>query len=144
MMAKAMETERSGVAAARARRLRLFVICGLLAGVGGVIGFFSAMFEREGGGFLEGIPAIWAIAASIVTVLAIVIGGWRYHLATDELDRRDSLWASAMAMNVYLLFYACWYFWWKGGVTPEPSHEIVFIVTLAALLLAYGYKKIRP
>lgn len=135
---------RDGLAAAKARKRRLQLIIGGLMGAGAVLGFFSAMFEVDGGGFMEGIPAGWAIAASVILLGALGYGGWRYHLATDELDRRDNQWASAVALNVYIGGYASWYLWWRGGLVPEPQHQTIFVATMAVMLLAYGYKKLRP
>lgn len=133
-----------GLAAAKARKQRLqWIIIGLM-GAGAVIGAISAIFEVEGGGFMEGIPAGWAIAMSLLLLGALGYGGWRYHLATDELDRRDSMWASAWALNLYIAGYASWYLWWRGGLVPEPHHETIFVATMAAMLLAYLYKKLRP
>lgn len=133
-----------GIAAARARRRKLAWTLAALMGAGAVVGFFSALLEAEGGGFLEGIPPAWAIAASVVTVLAIGIGSWRYNKATDELDRRDSMWSSAVTLNLLFVGYAVWYLWWKGGLAPEPSHEVMMVTTFIVGMLAYLYKKLRP
>lgn len=133
-----------GLAAAKARRQRLQWIIAGLAAAGFVVGFFSAFLEAEGGGFLEGIPAGWAIAASLILLVALSYGGWRYHLATDELDRRDTLWASALTLNLYIAGYPVWYLWWRGGLVPEPRHETIFVVAMGVMLLAYLYKKLRP
>ncbi len=144
-MRTAMQSEpRNGLAAAKARRLRLQLIIAGLMGAGAVLGFFSAMFEVDGGGFMEGIPAGWAIAATAILLGALGYGGWRYNLATDELDRRDNQWSCAVALNAYIGGYATWYIWWRGGLVPEPQHETIFVVTMAVMLLAYGYKKLRP
>lgn len=135
---------KDGLAAARARTRRQRIILFTLMGAGAVVGFFSAMFEVEGGEFLEGIPAAWAIAASLITTVAIAYGGWRYNRVTDELERRDNLWASAVALNFYLALYANWYLWWRGELVREPQHEVLAVATFAVMLLAYGYKKLRP
>ncbi len=135
---------RDGLAAAKARRRRLQSIIGGLMGAGAVLGFFSARFEMDGGGFMQGIPAGWAIAASVILLGALGFGGWRYHLATDELDRRDNQWASVAALNFYIGGYASWYLWWRGGLLREPQHQTIFVATMAVMLLAYGYKKLRP
>ncbi len=135
---------KDGLAAARARTRRQQVILVALAAAGAVIGFFSAMFEVEGGGFLEGIPAAWAITAAVITTTALAYGGWRYHRVTDELERRDNLWASAIALNFYLALYANWYLLWRGGLVREPAHEALAVATFAVMMLAYGYKKLRP
>lgn len=133
-----------GLAAAKARRRRLQSIIGTLMGAGAVLGFFSAKFEMDGGGFMQGIPAGWAILASVILLGALGFGGWRYHLATDELDRRDNQWASVAALNFYIGGYASWYLWWRGGLLSEPQHQTIFVATMAVMLLAYGYKKLRP
>lgn len=133
-----------GVAAARARRRKLVWTLAALMGAGAVVGFFSALLEVEGGGFLEGIPPAWAIAASIITVLAMTIGSWRYNMAMDELERRDGMWSSAVALNLFFVGYAVWYLWWKGGLAPEPDHEVIAVATFASAMLAYLYKKLRP
>lgn len=135
---------KDGLAAARARTRRQRIILFTLMGAGAVVGFFSGLFEAEGGAFLEGIPAAWAITASTITTLALVYGSWRYYRATDELDQRDNLWASAVAINFYFVFYANWYLLWRGGLVREPQHEALAVATFAAMLLAYGYKKLRP
>lgn len=135
---------RDGLAAAKARKRRLQLVIVGLIGAGALIGFFSSMSETDGGAFMEGTSAAWAIVASVILLGALSYGGWRYHLATDELDRRDNQWASAVALNFYVGGYAGWYFWWRGGLVPEPQHQTIFLATIAAMLLAYGYKKLRP
>lgn len=135
---------KDGLAAARARTRRQRIILFTLMGAGAVVGFFSAMFEVDGGEFLEGIPAAWAIAASLITTTAVAYGGWRYSRATDELERRDNLWACGVALNFYLLLYANWYLWWRGELVREPQHEVLAVATFAVMMLAYGYKKLRP
>lgn len=137
-------TPGAGEAALKARRRRLYTIIGALALSGFVVGFLSARFEREGGGFLEGIPAEWAIAASAIYLLTITIGTWRYYKVVDELERHDNRWAMTMALNLYLIGYPIWFMLWKGGLVPEPSHEIIFVVLYLALMAAYGWKKFRP
>jgi hypothetical protein len=135
---------KDGLAAASARTRRQRIILFTLMGAGAVVGFFSAMFEVDGGAFLEGIPAAWAIAASLITTVAIAYGGWRYNRVTDELERRDNLWASTVALNFYLALYANWYLWWRGELVREPQHEVLTVATFAVMMLAYGYKKLRP
>ena len=134
----------AGEAALKARRRRIFVIIGTLAASGFVLGFLSAHFEREDGEFLEGIPAAWAIIASLVFLLTCTVGTWRYFKAVDEFERRDNSWAMMMAFNVYLVGYPIWFLLWKGGLVPEPSHEIIFVVLYFVLMAAYGWKKFRP
>lgn len=144
-METAMQPEpRSGLVAAKTRRRRLQLIIVALMGAGAVLGFFSAIFEMDGGGFMQGIPAGWSIVASVILLGALGFGGWRYNLATDELDRRDNQWAGAMALNFYIGGYACWYLWWRGGLVSEPQHQTIFVATMAVMLLGYGYKKLRP
>mgnify|MGYP003345000736 CR=1 FL=1 len=87
-MRAAMQSEpRNGLAAAKARRLRLQLILGGLMGAGAVLGFFSAMFEVDGGGFMEGIPAGWAIAATVILLGALAVAFW----STDRLSLGDRI-----------------------------------------------------
>ncbi|WP_186456818.1 hypothetical protein [Sphingomonas suaedae] len=141
---RAMDKPSSGLAAARARRKRIVWTVAALAASGAVVGFFSALFEAEDGAFLEGIPAAWAVAASIVTVLAVLGGGYYYNRVIDELDRRDNQWASALALNLLFVGYACWYLNWKGGLVPEPQHEALILAAFIVAMLAYAWKKFRP
>lgn len=135
---------KDGLAAARARTRRQRTILFTLMALGAVVGFFSAMFEADGGEFLEGIPAAWAIAASVITTVALAYGSWRYYRMMDELDQRDNLWASAVALNFYFALYANWYLLWRGDLVREPQHEALAIATFAVMMLTYGYKKLRP
>lgn len=135
---------KDGLAAARARTRRQRIILFTLMGLGAVVGFFSGLLEADGGEFLEGIPAAWAIAASLITTVALGYGSWRYYRVTDELDQRDNLWASAIAINFYFVLYANWYLLWRGGLVREPQHEALAVATFAVMMLAYGYKKLRP
>lgn len=134
----------AGIRADRARQRRIYLIMGTLAGAGFVVGFFSSMFEREGGGFLEGIGPVWAVAASIILVVSVIVGTIVYFRQVDELERRNNYWANATGCNAVLIGYPVWYLLWRGGLVSEPTHESVFVVLIAATTLAYLWKKFRP
>ena len=133
-----------GLAAAKARSRRLQLIIGGLMGAGAVLGFFSAIFEMDGGGFMQGIPAAWAIAASVILLGALGFGGWRYKPPTHDPHRGGKPRAGGGGRHFSIGGYASWYLWWRGGLVPEPQHQAIFIATMAAMMLAYGYKKLRP
>jgi hypothetical protein len=37
-----------------------------------------------------------------------------------------------------------WFVLWRGALVPEPSHQILFLVTMIAALVTYLWKKLRP
>lgn len=134
----------AGVRAARARQRRLYVVIAALAAAGFVVGFFSSMFERDGGGFLEGIGPVWAVAASLILVVAIVWGTRVYMRHSDELERRNNSWGLVVAGNFFLIGYPVWFLLWRGELVPEPDHQIVYVATVVVMMLAYFWKKVRP
>ncbi|WP_448657928.1 hypothetical protein ACPVPU_10690 [Sphingomonas sp. CJ99] len=132
-----------GETAQKQRRRRIAWILAALIASGFAVGFLSARLEKPDGGFLEGIPAYWAIAASAIWLIAVCYGGWRLHKATDELERSTNRFASVIALNIYLVGYPVWFFLWKGALLPEPSHEAIFVVIYLTLILTYLWKKLR-
>ncbi len=115
----------------------------ILAGIGMVVGFFSAMLEGDGEGFLNGIPAAWAIASAAIFIAAISIGSWFYYRQMDEVARYTNLWAAAVTVNLYLIAYPIWYVLWRGELVREPSHEVIFLFVYVAYVAALGWKKWR-
>ncbi len=132
-----------GETAARARSRRVMLYFVVLAAIGGVIGFVTALLEPHHGGLLSGasIPPAFAIAAAIVTVAAVVIGSLRYHRAIDEFEQRDNLIAGTWGANVLLGGYPVWLLLWKGGLVPEPQHFIMYLAMLLTTGGVYLYRK---
>lgn len=147
MMARTIMADRvlgPGELAARARSRRLAWTIGICGVAGLAIGFTLARVEGKGGLFDGGtIPAWSALLFSAAMLGAMAWGTWRFHGAMDELEQRDNLMASALALNFYMGGYPIWFILWKGGLVPEPQHMILFVLTLLATALAKGWYKLR-
>lgn len=97
------------------------------------------LFKQSGGR----VAPAGAITITIVYLVALVGFGWRACRRADEVEIRHNLVALATAASFYGLVYPGWYFLWKGGLLPEPSHEILYVAMLAVAVLAYLRAKIR-
>jgi hypothetical protein len=136
MTSKAMgEGERAE--AQRLARVRARVLGALVCAVL-IIG--SAWLFKQSGGRIA--PA-GAITIVIVYLVALIGFGWRTCRRADEVEIRDNLVALAAAAGFYGLVYPGWYFLWKGGLLPEPSHELMYIAMIAVTTLTYLWAKIR-
>ncbi|NML06819.1 hypothetical protein [Sphingomonas sp. G-3-2-10] len=136
----------AGERAGKARRKRIMGVVTLLGISGGIVGFLTSKYSDNGpGGFLQGdLPAWTAILASVVIVVSLTWGSWKFFQVVDEVELRDNYLASTVGLYFYMILYAVWYLLWWGKLVPEPSHEWLFASTLAASLIAYLWKKLRP
>jgi len=84
-------------------------------------------------------------AIIIVALYLVSMGGafWFACRKSDEVEARDTIFSLAVAGGTYGLTYPGWYFLWKGGLLPEPSHELLYIQLIAVLTIAYFWKKLR-
>lgn len=134
-----------GEAANRARTRRLFVTFAVLAAIGGVVGFTTAMVEDRDASLLSGgsVPGWFAILAALALVVAVTAGSVVYHRSMDELQRLDNYWATAMGANLLLLGYPVWLILWKGGLAPLPDAFTLYVAVFATTMLAYLLRKLR-
>lgn len=109
------------------------LICALL-----IIG--AAILFKQSGGRIA--PA-GAITITILYLTALIGFGWRACWRADEVEIRHNIVALASAAAFYWLVYPGWYFLWKGGLLPEPSHELLYVATITVTSLAYLWAKIR-
>jgi hypothetical protein len=132
-----------GEAAARARSRRLTLYFLVLAAIGGVVGFVTALLEPRAANLLSGgsLPPAFAIIAAIVIVGAVTVGSFRYYRAIDEFERRDNLIAGSWGTNILLGGYPVWLLLWKGGLAPEPQHFIMFLAVMLTTGGVYLYRK---
>lgn len=102
--------DRPGERAEESRRNRFWLLMAGFMLVGGVIGA-ALVVARDGNGAL---PAVAAIAVTVLLVVALGGGSWYFYRDIDELERRDNLIAGVVALHFYVILYPCWYFLWAG------------------------------
>ena len=91
-------------ARAQQRKRRLYIIIAILFGMGLFSGFLVGFFEKDDSGLMAqgSIPPEIAIITTVIFGIAITFGAVRFHRSSDELERRNMLYAAAMAGNVAL------------------------------------------
>jgi hypothetical protein len=123
--------------AARRRRVAILFAASVVVAVAMVVG--TAIFKEGHGRITSG----WAIGFVGLYLLAM-FGSWRFACrASDEVELRSTVGALATGGGAYALVYPCWYFLWRGGLTPEPSHEALFVITFVTIMTAYFWKRFR-
>lgn len=135
-----------GEVAAASRRRDFWLILGGLFGVGMVVGASIAAGEMrsDGGSWFSGpLDPTLAMAVAVVTTLALIVGTLIFYRRIDEFERADNIYASAVAANVVTIVYPVWYLLGRGGWTSEPRHEVIFLLLLAVMMIAYGWRKLR-
>lgn len=132
-------------ARAQQRKRRIYAIIGVLFGMGLVSGFLIGFFEEEQSSFLTGgsVPPYIAIITAGLMGIAITYGAVRFHRSSDELERRNMVYAAAMGGNVALASYPLWFILWKGGLVPAPDALAIFAATYIAHVIAYFWYKFR-
>jgi cation transport ATPase len=136
MTSKAMgEGERAE--AARTRRAGILFAASLAAAVAMIVG--TAIFKQGHGRMAPG----WAIAF-VCLYLLVMFGSWRFACRiSDEVELRATVSALATGGTAFALVYPSWYFLWRGGLTPEPSHEALFVIAFLATMASYLWKRLR-
>jgi cation transport ATPase len=123
--------------ATRKRRAAMLVAASMVVAVAMVVG--TAVFKQGHGRITPG----WAIAFVGLYLLA-VFGSWRFACrVSDEVELRANVGALATGGTAYALVYPSWYFLWRGGLVPEPSHEALFVIAFLATMTAYLWKRFR-
>jgi hypothetical protein len=126
---------------ARKRKVAGTVIMLMLGGA--AVGFVTSI----GGGtsFLTAPMAPWlAIAATVVMLVTLSWGSWRFFQVVDEVEVRDNYIASTIGLYAYFAVYFAWSLLWRGQLLPEPQHFALFCITMVLTLLAYLWMKFRP
>jgi len=136
MTSKAMgEGERAE--ARQQARMRNMIVASLVCAVLIIV---AALTFRQSGGRIAPEGAI----AIVMLYLTAVIGfGWWTCRRSDEVEIRHNVAGLATAGGLYWLAYPGWYFLWKGGLVPEPSHEALFVAVIVVTMLGYFRAKLR-
>lgn len=137
MSSEAAMGEGERAEAARKRRAGMLFAGSMVVAVAMVVG--TVIFKQGHGQLAPG----WSVAIVGLYLLAL-FGSWRFACrVSDEVELRANVGALAAGGTVYALVYPSWYFLWRGGLVPEPSHEAVFAITFVAIMIAYIWKRYR-
>jgi len=125
-----------------ARRTRT-AIFGALGLAGLVTGFFVGRGEARAA--VEG--SIWSpeLAIGLLVIYLILVGVSSVLLSktTDEVQRLNHYKAGAFAGAAFMLVYPLWFLLWKGGMTGEPIHWVVYFVFVFTSLAASIFYRFR-
>lgn len=133
-----------GERALQARKRKVVGSVILLMLGGAVVGFATSV--GSGGASLLTAPmAPWlAIAATVVLLITLSWGSWRFFQVVDEVELRDNYIASTFGLYAYISVYFSWSLLWRGQLLPEPQHFVLFCITMVFTLIAYLWMKFRP
>ena len=132
-----------GERASKARSRRVMMTLGGLMLGGAVLGLVGAFVENEAPAGNGTFPPAFAIGAVVFYLVLIAGGCWRYYRSIDELELKNNYVGAIWGVNIYMTLYPCWYLLWKGGMVPEPMHDTLFVITVAATMVAYLWHKFR-
>lgn len=125
------------------------IIVGLMA-AGGVVGALMGLplgKHLAQSGFRDNdVPSYFkwlAIAGVLTFVIAVAVGSWRYFRTIDELEYEANKSAGLIGLNVYAMLFMCWWPLAKAGVTPPPNGEAIFLITMAAAVAAFCWRRFR-
>ena len=126
-----------------ARRTRIFIFAALgLAGL--VTGFFIGRGEAKS--LVDG-TNIWspALAIGLIGIYLICVGASSVLLSktTDEVQTLNHYKAGAFAGTAFMLVYPVWFLLWKGGLTGEPIHWVVYLVFVFTSIAASLFYRFR-
>ncbi len=130
---------------ARQRRRRFNMVVGTLFGIGLLSGLLVGFFEDEQAGLLSAssIPPWLAVISAAMFLVSTTFGSWKLMQVSDELARVIHTKTTVMAGNAMLIAYPTWFILWKGGIVAEPDALWLFLIGMAASVIAYAYYKLR-
>lgn len=120
----------------RRARARVILLVSLVLAVGIIA--LTVIFKQSG----HAIAPAGAIGVTLLYLAGIAVS-WRGARFSDEVEMRSTHRALAWATIAYILVYPGWYFLWRGGLVPEPSHETLFLGVMVVTMLSYLWAKIR-
>lgn len=133
-------TPPSGEARLRARRSAFWRYVGIVFAASLAVGIATGV---AGGLVSKGIlPAALLIALWLLTMIGFAWGTRDYFRRIDEVDLQDNLWASTIGLYVYMATLGSWFVFHEVKLLPEPHDLIIAAITLSAVLIAYGIRKL--
>lgn len=132
-----------GERASKAQSRRMMLTYGGLMLGGVVLGLVLSFLEHEVPAGIGTFPPAFAIGTVVFYLVLIAGGCWRYYRSIDELELKNNYVGAIWGVNIYMTLYPCWYLLWKGGMVAEPMHDTLFVITVAATMVAYFWHKFR-
>lgn len=138
-----------GEARTRQRQIRQLVYLGISVIIGGAIGFSTGFFDQGDGNLFSGDwedlrlspgVAIGLAIALIGAFLVLPLYGFRM---VDELKREQNLIGMTGGCLAVLTGFPVWAVLHAGGFAPPPTAHGVFLICMAAMVLAFLYAKWR-
>ena len=85
-------------------------------------------------------PAAWVFIGGLAVAMPLSI--WWLRLI-DEHERAAHDLACVAALYLYSWLAPTWWFAWRGGLTNEPQHGVIFALTIAAFCIVWLFRKFR-
>ena len=131
------------------RKRYIMVIVGLMAAggiIGGVVGTTMGWHFVSSGFADTDFPRHiqWLVIAGVVGfALSVTIGTVIYFRTIDELEYEANKNAGLVGINVYAMLYMSWWALAAVNVTPAPHGETIFLITMAAAVAAFCWRRFR-
>jgi hypothetical protein len=138
-----------GEARTRQRQRRQTLMIALAAGVGGVIGLATGMFDQSDGNLFGGDWDQLKLPPALALVLAVMILGsfvvlplWGFGMIDDYKREHNYIGFTGGCLSV-LAGYPVWAVLHAGGFTPPPHAFGIFAIAYVSMMLAFLYARWR-
>ncbi|KTE20447.1 hypothetical protein ATE67_09280 [Sphingopyxis sp. H050] len=132
------------------RRRKCYLTALGLAGLfGGILGAWMQVAQSGGSAsdlamLSNGpLPTNFAIGASIIWVVGMILSLILYHRSVDDHEERAYLWAGTAAWYTITLAGPTWWVLHRASLAPTPDLMLVFVGALAVNLLVWLWLKYR-
>jgi len=124
----------------RSRRATLVSVGLAIAGLGlGIAASRTRLGPTIGGSDLS---TGWAAAGVVAILVVLGFTIWWLRNGIDEIERQKHFVGVAIGAYGYMAGYPIWFVLWKGGLTTEPDHQILFTAFLAISFAAMAWQKL--
>jgi drug/metabolite transporter (DMT)-like permease len=138
-----------GEARTRERQRRQIFYVGIAALIGGVIGFFTGVFDEGDGSLFRGdwerlklppVLALGLVALLIAGFVVLPLSGFRM---IDDYKREQNLIAFTGGCVSVLAGYPVWAVLYAGGFTPAPHAFGIFAIAYVSMIASFLYARWR-
>lgn len=131
------------------RRKRYFIALGLAGLFGGVLGAWMQISQNaeHSTGFAmlsnSPLPTNFAIGASIIWVVGMIVSLVIYHRAVDDHEERAYLWAGTAGWYTITLASPAWWVLARAGLAPPADAMLIFAGALVVNCAVWLWLKYR-